>query len=203
MYDRARVAFLLTAACLYTVPAVAEPFHRGNVDFEALRAVDIPEAKTYSVVVTDFLCHGLLSADGRNVVVSVRNRDMVPTRVLQLGPGDFCRLAFQPVRGQNEYEILYGGPSRRKTCRRGRATTACCWKPASTRSAIWRSWSRCGRRSRRPGRMGADYVDGVRHASNPVSARPGPFFSHYSGYLTCRRPAPMPSGPPARIAASC
>ena len=48
-----------------------------------------------------FFHHGEIAADGRNVVVCTRKDQLVPTRILQLGPGDFCRLAFQTIPGQD------------------------------------------------------------------------------------------------------
>src|SRR5574340_1755988 len=87
----------------------AESFRRGGTEFDAARPVSVPGGKSHSIVVTEFYHHGEIAADGRNVVVVARNQQRVPTRILQLGPGDFCRLAFQTVAGSDEYEIYYGG----------------------------------------------------------------------------------------------
>ena len=57
----------------------------------------------------EFLHHGEIHANGDNVLVAARNNEVVPLRILQVGPGDFCRLAFQTIPRQSEYEIFYGG----------------------------------------------------------------------------------------------
>ncbi len=86
----------------------AQSYHRGGTDFNAMRVVELGTGKSFNAVVTEFFHHGEIKPDGRNVIVAAKNQ-LVPCRVLQLGPGDFCRLAFQTIKGQMEYDILYGG----------------------------------------------------------------------------------------------
>ena len=108
---------------------------------------------------------------------------MVPCRVLQLGPGDFCRLAFQTIKGQTEYDVLYGGDPPAEapppwTCQDGLILET-------------RHFRNCNLQSLEPLRrafesstpFGSDYVDGVFHGSNPFSLKREPFFSKYTGYL--------------------
>ena len=68
----------------------------------------MPAARPYTIIVSEFFHHGEIHPDGKNVIVTTQNR-LVPMRILQLGAGDFCRLAFQTIAGQSEYDIFYGG----------------------------------------------------------------------------------------------
>ncbi|MCC6126688.1 MAG: PKD domain-containing protein [Pirellulales bacterium] len=162
--------------------ASAQSFRKGGGEYNAQRTVTIPAGKSYSVVMTEFLHHGEIAPDGKNLMV-VSQGKVVPSRVLQVGPGDFCRLAFQPIRGQNEYDILYGG------------------KPSDEPPPAWtstdgllletREFKRCNLNnfnaireafdSSKP--IGADYVPAVHHAENPFTLKTEPFLSRYSGIL--------------------
>lgn len=181
-------AALFVALALLADCAPAQSFKRAGTEFNAARSVTVPAAKAYTVVVTEFFHHGEIQPDGQNVVVAAQNKGLVPMRVLQLGPGDICRLAFQPIAGQTEYEILYGGD------------------PPSEKSPPWtshdgllletRQFSPCDMTSQESVRnafekaspIGADYVDGVFHNFNPFTLATAPFLSRYSGYLDIRKP---------------
>ena len=171
-------AILICAAC-----AFAQSFRRAGTEFNAVRQVIVPAEKEYAVVVVEFLCHGEIHPDGDNVLVAARNNEVVPLRILQIGPGDFCRLAFQTIRGQSEYEIFYGGdpPGEGRppwTCRDGllletRQFRRCdFWSLDSVRAAF---------KAAEP--IGADYVEGVFHGCNPFSLKREPFLSRYVGYM--------------------
>lgn len=171
------------AALLACGHAEAQSFRQAGTVFAAMRPVTIPQGRSYSIVVTEFLHHGQIADDRRNVIVSARRRGPVPTRVLQLGPGDFCRLAFQPVPGQSGYEVFYGGgpPTEELppwTCRDGLMLETRKYKQCNLNSleSVRQAFD-----SSTP--IGADYVEGVRHARNPFSLAMEPFLSRYSGYL--------------------
>ena len=54
--------------------------------------------------------HGELREDGPNLADFLRgSMRPVPTRVLQYGPCDFCRVALRAAESQNVYEIIEGG----------------------------------------------------------------------------------------------
>jgi tetratricopeptide (TPR) repeat protein len=176
------------AAWLCGGPLLAQSFRHGTSEFNALRSVLIPPGKTYVVIVTEFFHHGQIAADGHNVLVAAKNKELTPLKILQLGPGDFCRLAFETLRGQTEYDIFYGGPA------------------AEEKSPPWdnhdgllletREFQECNFHelesvrqafaSARP--IGADYVDYVFHSWNPLTLGQKPFLSHYSGYLQITAP---------------
>jgi len=160
----------------------AQSFRQGGTEFEARR--DVRVEKPYPVVVTQFFHHGQITPDGRNLLVVDRQGKPVPVRLLQLGPGDFCRLAFQAVGGEGIYQIYYGGEPPRKD-------VVPQWTSRDGLLLETRQYRQCnlGRldsvrrafESAKP--IGADYVPAVRHSCNPFALRPAPFLSRYSGYL--------------------
>lgn len=177
------IALLLPAATAH-----AQTFHRGGTDFAAMRPVSLVSGKSPSVVVTEFFHHGEIAPDGRNVAVCARNGEFVPVRVLQLGPGDYCRLAFQTARAQTAYEIFYGGerPTARLpewTCRDGLLLEIRQYKECNLQSleSVRAAFDSAPR-------IGADYVEGVHHSHNPISLRQEKFLSRYSGYLQITSP---------------
>jgi PKD repeat protein len=183
--SRLKIALLaaITGVLLPCAGLRAQSFRWGGTEFNAKRSVSIPADKPYAVVVTEFLHHGEINPQGSNVVVLARNRQVVPSRLLQLGPGDFCRLAFQTVKGQEVYEVLYGGDPPQQspppwTNRDGLLLETRHYKPCMLGSldAVRKAFD-----SSTP--FGSDYVEEVRHARNPFSLQPLPFLSHYSGYL--------------------
>ena len=133
-------------------------------------------------MVTEFLHHGELAPDGKNVVVTSQGK-AVPFRVLQVGPGDFCRVAFQPVRGQNEYEILYGGKGSDDPPPAWTATDGLLLETRQFKNCNLNNFDavRTAFNSAKP--IGADYVPNVHHAENPFTLRREPFLSRYSGTL--------------------
>jgi TolA-binding protein len=161
--------------------APAQSFHRGGAEFEALREVTVPPDKDHGIVVVQFFHHGQIKSDGKNVAVATRDQ-LVPCRILQLGPGDYCRLAFQTTRGQKSYEVLYGGDA---------APESPEWTNQDGLLLETRVYKDCNLNSfesvrdafRAAAPIGADYVESVHHACNPFARKPGPFFSRYSGSL--------------------
>lgn len=179
-------AILAAAGCCVGV-ASAESFNRVGTEFNAVRSVTVPAGKAYSIVVTEFYHHGEIRPDGRNVVVITQNR-LVPMRVLQLGPGDFCRLAFQTLPGQSEYGIFYGGePPNEKspawTCRDGLLLETRKFTPCNLNSldSLRSTFDKAAP-------IGADYVENIFHAFNPFVLGNEAFLSRYSGYLDIRKP---------------
>jgi TolA-binding protein len=180
-------AVLLLGTLLGESSAQTPSLRRGEHEFNVQRPVKIPEGKKYAVAVVEFYHHGEITPDGRNVAVATA-KQFVPTRVLQVGPGDFCRLAFQTVKGHSEYAVLYGGkPLSEKlpewTNREGllletrRFQNCNLWNFQAVRSAF---------ESAAP--YGSDYVESVMHACNPMTLRREPFLSRYSGYLDVVKP---------------
>ncbi|MCE5302158.1 MAG: PKD domain-containing protein [Planctomycetaceae bacterium] len=163
--------------------ASGQTFRRAGTEFNAVRSVTVPAGRPYTVVVTEFWHQGEIQPDGRNLLVAAGAGQRVPVRVLQLGPGDFCRLAFQTLPGHSQYEIYYGGkpPTEKSppwTCRDGLLLETRRFKPCNpySRDSVRAAFDRA-----EP--IGADYVDGVFHGFNPFSLDDKPFLSRYTGEM--------------------
>jgi PKD repeat protein len=175
-----------TLLSVVTLPdrLAAQSFRWGGTEFNALRKVNIPSDARYAIVVTQFFHHGEIAPDGKNVIVLTQDRKPVATRILQLGPGDYCRLAFETLALQRNYEIYYGGNPPSPDQVPG-------WKSTAGLLLETREYRECNLNSldsvrdayQSAARIGSDYVDAVHHSYNPFSLKPEPFLSYYSGYL--------------------
>lgn len=153
--------------------------------FDHRRVVELPAGiqTPPEIVVAEFFTHGSLTAEQGDVAVYA-NRDPVAFYVLQRGPGDMCRVAFQAIDKQPRYFIYYGGnptanPDRPKwTAASGLLLETRRWQQAdlndldSVRQAFAKS-----------ARIGADFVGGVFHRHNPFATDQSPFLSRYAGTL--------------------
>lgn len=104
-----RVGLAVLGVAILAGAASAQQFRHAGTQFTTTRPLVVPVGQAPSVVVTEFFHHGQIAPGGKNVAVIGKDKKPVPCRVLQLGPGDFCRLAFQAVSGQASYDIYYGG----------------------------------------------------------------------------------------------
>lgn len=179
-----RVGMVLGLA-VWTASAEAQNFRRAGTEFHALRPVSLGREEIKPIIVVEMFHHGEINAEGTNVLVmSSGTNKVVPTRVLQVGPGDFCRLAFQTVAGQSNYDIYYGGEPPEAGSIPG-------WTTRDGLLLETRKYKECNphqfdsvrKAFESSERIGSDYVDGVFHSYNPFSLKPGPFLSRYSGYL--------------------
>ena len=175
------MAFAVVAR--YADGASAQSFRVAGTEFNAVRQVIVPAEESYTIVVVEFLHQGEIRGDGRNVVVAAQNKELVPFRVLQVGPGDFCRLAFQTVKGRSEYEVFYGGDPPRDapppwTCRDGLLLETRQLRPCDFNSldSVQKAFDAAVP-------IGADYVPTVFHGFNPFSLKQEPFLSRYTGLL--------------------
>jgi tetratricopeptide (TPR) repeat protein len=182
--SRIMAVTILVTICFCGVLVKAQTYHRGGAEFDARRPISLPVDKKHAIVVAEFYHHGEIDPDGRNVLVAAANRDPVPTKILQLGPGDFCRIAFQTVDHQRDYEILYGGDP-------PDATKVPPWNDNSGLILETREFRQCNLNSLESVRqafnssvtIGRDYVSNVQHSHNPFSLKREPFLSRYSGTL--------------------
>ncbi len=153
------------------------------------RKVQFPQGPALpAIVMTEFFTNGELSATGGNLVVQDSRRNLVPWRILQLGPGDFCRLAFQTVPRQHLYKIFYGG--------KAAPEKPPAWTDRAGLLLETRHWSNCNFNSLDSLRetfktaepFGSAYVPAVFHRFNPFWPNPEPFLSQYQGTLQIARP---------------
>jgi len=161
----------------------AQNFRRAGQEFSFLRPVELPARPGGTVAVVEFYHHGQADAQARNVVVATGN-EVLPMRILQLGPGDFCRLAFQVTSTRSPYEILYGGPplpdDRRPAWTREEGLL---WEVREYRECNLNSFESVKAAFEASKLIGADYVSGVFQAGHPFPGPPGPYMSRYTGVL--------------------
>ncbi|MCL2744855.1 MAG: PKD domain-containing protein [Planctomycetaceae bacterium] len=152
-----------------------------------------------SILVTQFLHHGLINQSqkgvdprtlnaGKTIVVTTRTNKQVPFKILQLGPGDFCRLAVQAERGASNYDIYYGIPEGGKpnnipvpewTAEGGLLMETRHINQTFSMDEL-ESLQKAFERSEP---IGADYVPTVYHGHNPFALKQEPFMSCYTGTL--------------------
>lgn len=158
---------------------------RWNDDsFDYRRTVEIPAAAEHpTVIVADFFAHGQLRPGGENLIVYGHN-EVVPTRVLQEGPGDYCRIAFKTLANVPKYHIYYGGdksPSVKRpawTLKNGLLLETHAWQDCNLNSlpSIRDAFTRSNR-------IGSDFVERVFHRHNPFDISQRPFLSRYVGMM--------------------
>lgn len=160
-----------------------------NPGFAYHRTVTLaPGGANPRIVVTQFFTHGQLHGSGQNLAVFDAKHQLVPWRLLQVGPDDFCRLAFQVKPKEHLYTIKYGGD------------------PAPVASPPWTAstgllvethhWNACDLHSLSSVRhaiavsksYGSDYVPSVFHRYNPLEPAREPFLSVYRGTLFIETP---------------
>jgi tetratricopeptide (TPR) repeat protein len=180
-------AVLVAVSILLTKGAFGQSFLRGGSEFNAMRPVAVPGGKAYSIVVVEFLHHGEIHADGRNVAVAAQNKEMVPLRILQLGPGDFCRLAFQTIKGQAEYGIFYGGEPPHDNPPPWTCTDGLLLETRQLRPCNFHDLASVRKAFDAAPPIGADYVETVFQSYNPFSLKRDPFLSRYSGTLNLEK----------------
>ena len=112
--DRTSRLWLAAVLALCSPVAAQDIPWRGGTAFDCRRTVELASGGNPPIViVTEFFTHGDLQPDAANLAVFDRNGP-VPWRVLQIGPGDFCRVAFVPTSRQTNFQIYYGGDSSAK-----------------------------------------------------------------------------------------
>jgi hypothetical protein len=137
---------------------------------------------------TEFFTHGALAENGSNLAVTDSQHNLVPWQVLQAGPGDLCRIAFQTIPKEHLYKIYYGGT--------GNPGKPPAWTSSAGLLLETRAWKDCDLNSLTSLReamkaappYGRGFVREVFHRFNPFWPAPEPFLSEYRGTLRITRP---------------
>lgn len=183
----ARIVRLAVVAGLFlsgvaAAPAVAQTYRHAGTEFEAVRRVVLPEDKSPAIAVTEFHHHGQIDRHGMNVLAVTADRRPLPTRVLQLGPGDFCRVAFETDPRQREYFVFYGGkPPKPDDVPKWTRTEGLLLETRQYRQCNLNSFESVKQAFESSERIGSGYVDAVQHSGNPFLLGNAPFLSRYSG----------------------
>jgi tetratricopeptide (TPR) repeat protein len=158
-----------------------------STEWTARRVVEVQAQPTRyagsEVAVCTFFHGGLAKADGSDIRVAVRGRQLVGHRVLQVGPGDLCRIAFAATSGETRYYVYYGNP---------KAPAPEAWDPPRGLLLEVRRWPGGGQPDKleqvqaawaKAQPMGADFVSHVSFAFNPFGASETPAIFRYTGWF--------------------
>ncbi len=176
------ISAFLTAVLLPA--AQAQTFRHAGTEFEAVRQILVPEGKQFEIGAAEFHHQGLIADDGKNVLVLTADRKPVPTRVLQQGPGDFSRVAFQTAGQEREYLLFYGGkPPKPDDVPQWASRAGLLLEIHEYRQCNLNSFESVKQAFETSRPIGSGYVASVEHGSNPFTLTPAPFLSRYSGTL--------------------
>jgi tetratricopeptide (TPR) repeat protein len=156
-------------------------------DWLVRRVVDLkPEATGRSgeeVGVCTFYSGGLVKADGSDIRVAVEGRRPVSHRILQRGPGDLVRIAFEVLPSETRYYIYYGNqkapaPAKALDVQRGLLLEVRRWEGAVPEklAAAEAAWPKA-----EP--IGADFVPTVSFGVNPFAETDTPAVYHFTGFF--------------------
>lgn len=200
MFRSFRLLFVVCFAIGLFVPFLSanDSYDVGGGSYRAMREIDGPTGK--QVIVTQFLHQGLISLAtkgqdprevnaGKTVLVTTKGKKPVPFKILQLGPGDYCRIAIQTDGKNGSFIVYYGLPP-------GRQANAGVNIPNWTVDAGLLFETRkvdqffdmdnldsLKKAFEKSSPIGADYVPAVHHGFNPLTFRREPFMSRYTGML--------------------
>jgi len=182
------LAFLFAVAM--AAPAAADSAPWMSPEWTVRRVVEVkaeggrPSAN--DVAVCAFFTGGQAKPDASDVRLAVGGRQLVNHRLLQVGPGDFVRLAFETTGAESRYYIYYGNPKadppKPWEPPRGVLLEARRWPggPAPEKFAqLQAAWGKA-----KP--LGADFVSHVSFGFNPFAESDTPAIFHYTGWLVVR-----------------
>ena len=183
-----RLVLLSCLACAVLTlegSALAQRRRWHDEGFTFRRIVEVPAGTEPlpEVLVSEFFTHEALNPEAPELAVYA-NRDLAASTILQVGPGDFCRVALRTIRGQTRYTVYYGG---RSTGEDGPPP----WTPAVGLLFETRRWRACDlnrfdsvrKAFSESVRIGADLVPQVFHRHNPFDSDLAPFLSRYVGEI--------------------
>jgi TolA-binding protein len=189
LFDRidliAATLCVFALALFFRSPVFAQDFEQLGGTFTSLREVTVVGGAQALVAVVEFPSHGQIDREKENfIVLTQKMRRPVAARLLQIGPGDFCRLAFELMPNQTSYEIYYGGegPDKEEIPEWGfngallletREYTACNMNDLDSVKTAFQTAAP----------IGANYVDGVHDSYNPFRLAYKPFMSLYKGKI--------------------
>ena len=140
------------------------------------------------VAVCAFYTGGMAKPDASDVRVAINGRRLVGHRVLQAGPADLVRVAFEALPNITRYYIYYGNPGAPPPTpweiQRGVLLEARQWVLADRPAAlpvIEAAWQKA-----RP--VGADFVSHISFGHHPFAADGTPTVFHYTGWFIPPRP---------------
>jgi len=191
---RSAVMMTVVLAALGT-PADADQAAWLHNDWAARRVVEarVSDAGQAGgeVAVADFHTGGMARPDGADVRVAVQGRRLVKHRVLQVGPGDFVRVAFEAMPKVSTYYIYFGNPKAEKTdkaealqIQRGVLLEVRGWKGGQQPGKIGQVrelWSKAPP-------VASAFVPKIAFGHNPLIDTRRPALLHATGWFVAPRP---------------
>ncbi len=183
------LAALLLASAGPGGPALAQrPDEADQRAFYQRRVQIPPHEAPPAVVMAEFFTHGELDEKAEALAVYDARHQPMSWRILQAGPGDYCRIAFQTAPRQSLYKIYYGLKAPR--------IKPLAWTSTAGLLLETRRWSSCDLNSLDSVRSafqasspyGSAFVPSVFHRCNPFHPAPEPFLSDYRGTLHITAP---------------
>lgn len=161
----------------------ADPPWRPNQKYQVRRLarIETDAESVPAIAVVEFLGHGQLTPHAANVAI-FDHSGPIPWKILQSGPGDFCRVAFPTAGKAGIFQIYYGGEE---------PETPPAWSGPTPLLLETRHWKECNLNSLESVQAafaaaaseGSNFVESVFYRWNPITLAPRPFLSRYTGML--------------------
>jgi len=170
-----------------TAPVVADQAPWLNPEWTVRRVVGAVVQDTggagSDVAVCAFYTGGMAKPDASDVRVAVNGRRLTGHRVLQVGPGDLVRVAFEALPNVTRYYVYYGNPKapapKPWEIKRGVLLEARRW--VSGRRLAGLPMVEAAFAKGRP--IGADFVSHISFGHHPFAADGTPTIFHYVGWF--------------------
>ena len=188
-------AALVAAALAAPAPADIAPWLPSQ-DWIVRRVVDCKTESTgktgEEVGVCTFYSGGLAKPDGTDIRVAVQGHKPVNHRVLQMGPGDLVRVAFEAPAGETRYFIYYGNPKAPPPAKAWEPQRGCLLEVRrfpgvmpERMAALETAWAQAPQ-------IGSDFVSTVSYGVNPFADTDTPALYHFVGYFVPPAPGTYP-----------
>jgi len=186
---RPLIVLFLAAVC---TPALADQAPWFDAAWTARRVVDVPVRDAGypggEVGVVTFYTGGMARPDAADIRVAVQGRRLVRHRVLQAGPGDLMRVAFEATPDVERYYVYFGNPAAEQVeplpIRRGLLLEVRMGEGGAqpeTIEAFRKAWNEA-----EP--VGADFVPNVSLGYNPFMDSERSALLHFTGWFVPPRP---------------
>ena len=192
MFPLRRRLLLVLVLLAVAAPAPAGEAPWFNADWTVRRVVEVSVRDTgypgSEVGVATFYTGGMARPDAADVRVAVQGRRLVKHRVLQVGPGDLVRVAFEARPGAGRYHVYFGNPKAERAealeIKRGLLLEVRLAKGGvrpETLGAVRKAWKQADP-------VGADFLPNVSLGHNPFMDSRRPALLHFTGWFVPPRP---------------
>jgi len=146
--------------------------------------------KGVEVAVATFYTGGLARPGGADVRVAVQGRRLIKHRVLQAGPGDLMRVAFEVLPSLDRYYVYYGNPKAKAEealeIQRGVLLEVRSWpggRQPTKLDQVEAAWAKATP-------VAADFVPNIAFGHNPLADSNRTAMLHFTGWFVPKEPGP-------------